>query len=291
MFCCPYDNACFRHYGEEQGGGAYQALSALARERDIWLVGGTLPELAEDKVYNTCYVFGPDGQLAAKHRKMHLFDIDVAGGQRFMESETLTAGNSVTTFETPWGVVGVCICFDLRFPELIQLMTLAGAKVIVVPAAFNMTTGPAHWELMFRQRAVDSQCYTVGVSSARDISAGYVAWGDTPSCAIRGGQCFASVTRRSRSPSPRWIWSGWRLSGGSCRFFLPGGRMCMNCGGNDSAIEYIDNQLKEKQKSMLTMGAILLYDTIWKMSTGRKHPAGILLWNKEKYKKRRVFPL
>lgn len=182
MFCCPYDNACFRHYGEEQGGSAYQALSTLARERNIWLVGGTMPELAEDKVYNTCYVFGPDGQLAAKHRKMHLFDIDVAGGQRFMESETLTAGNSVTTFETPWGVVGVCICFDLRFPELIQLMTLAGAKVIVVPAAFNMTTGPVHWELMFRQRAVDSQCYTVGVSSARDISAGYVAWGHSIVC-------------------------------------------------------------------------------------------------------------
>lgn len=72
-------------------------------------MGGTLPELAEDRVYNTCYVFAPDGQLAAKHRKMHLFDIDVAGGQRFMESETLTAGNSVTTFETPWGVVGVCV--------------------------------------------------------------------------------------------------------------------------------------------------------------------------------------
>ena len=79
MFCCPYDNACFRPYGEAEGGPAYRALSALARERGIWLVGGTLPELAEDRVYNTCYVFAPDGQLAAKHRKMHLFDIDVAG--------------------------------------------------------------------------------------------------------------------------------------------------------------------------------------------------------------------
>ena len=155
MFCCPYDNVCFRPYGEAEGGPAYRALSALARERGIWLVGGTLPELAEDRVYNTCYVFAPDGQLAAKHRKMHLFDIDVAGGQRFMESETLTAGNSVTTFETPWGVVGVCVCFDFRFTELSELMVLAGAKLVVVPAAFNMTTGPAHWELLFRQRAVD----------------------------------------------------------------------------------------------------------------------------------------
>ena len=145
-------------------------------------MGGTLPELAEGRVYNTCYVFAPDGQLAAKHRKMHLFDIDVAGGQRFMESETLTAGNSVTTFETPWGVVGVCVCFDFRFTELSELMVLAGAKLVVVPAAFNMTTGPAHWELLFRQRAVDGQCYTVGTSPARDTAAGYVAWGHSIVC-------------------------------------------------------------------------------------------------------------
>ena len=182
MFCCPYDNACFRPYGEAEGGPAYRALSALARERDIWLVGGTLPELAEDRVYNTCYVFSPDGQLAAKHRKMHLFDIDVAGGQRFMESETLTAGNSVTVFDTPWGKMGLCICFDLRFQELARLMTLAGAQVLLVPAAFNSTTGPAHWELLFRQRAVDNQLFTVGTSPARDEAASYAAWGHSIVC-------------------------------------------------------------------------------------------------------------
>ena len=182
MFCCPYDNACFRPYGEAEGGPAYQTLSALAKERGIWLVGGTMPELAAGRVYNTCYVFAPDGQMAAKHRKVHLFDIDVTGGQRFMESETLTAGDSVTTFDTPWGTVGVCVCFDFRFTELSELMVLAGAKLIVVPAAFNMTTGPAHWELLFRQRAVDGQCYTVGTSPARDTAAGYVAWGHSIVC-------------------------------------------------------------------------------------------------------------
>ena len=182
MFCCPYDNACFRPYGEAEGGPAYQTLSALAKERGIWLVGGTVPELAEDRIYNTCYVFAPDGQMVAKHRKMHLFDIDVKGGQRFMESEILTAGDSVTTFDTPWGRVGVCVCFDFRFTELSELMVLSGAKLIVVPAAFNMTTGPAHWELLFPQRAVDGQCYTVGTSPARDTAAGYVAWGHSIVC-------------------------------------------------------------------------------------------------------------
>ena len=245
MFCCPYDNACFRPYGEAEGGPAYRALSALARERGIWLVGGTLPELAEDRVYNTCYVFAPDGQLAAKHRKMHLFDIDVAGGQRFMESETLTAGNSVTTFETPWGVVGVCVCFDFRFTELSELMVLAGAKLVVVPAAFNMTTGPAHWELLFRQRAVDGQCYTVGTSPAR-IRRRAMWHGATPSCATPGERWCGNATKRPRPSSPRWIWNGWRLSGSSCRSFPPGGRTYTSCGENSFVIEYIDNQLKEK---------------------------------------------
>jgi len=182
MFCCPYDNACFREYGEAEGGAAYQMLSALAREKSIYLVGGSLPELCGDKVYNTCYVFDPQGNCIARHRKTHLFDIDVEGGQCFRESDTLSAGRDVTLFDTPWGKMGVCICFDLRFEELSRLMALQGAKVIIVPAAFNMTTGPAHWELLFRQRAVDNQLFTVGTSPARDENASYIAWGHSIVC-------------------------------------------------------------------------------------------------------------
>ena len=182
MFCCPYDNGCFRAYGEAAGGAAYQMLSRAAAENHLWVVGGSIPELDGGRVYNTSYVFAPDGRCAARHRKMHLFDIDVDGGQRFRESDTLTAGDDVTVFDTPWGKMGLCICFDLRFQELSRLMTLAGAQVLLVPAAFNMTTGPAHWELLFRQRAVDGQCYTVGTSPARDTAAGYVAWGHSIVC-------------------------------------------------------------------------------------------------------------
>ena len=117
---------------------------------------------------------------------MHLFDIDVAGGQRFFESETLSPGNEVTTFSTPFGMMGLCICYDFRFPELARLMADAGAKVILVPAAFNMTTGPAHWELLFRSRAVDNQVYTVGVAPARDPSASYRSWGHSIVCSPWG---------------------------------------------------------------------------------------------------------
>lgn len=179
MFCCPYQNDCFRPYGEEAGGSAQQALSALAKELGIYIVGGSLPELADGNVYNTSYVYDRAGKEIAKHRKAHLFDIQVDGGQVFKESDTLSPGNAITTFETEFGTMGLCICFDLRFEELARCMCLRGARCIFVPAAFNMTTGPAHWELLFRQRAVDNQCFTVGVSPARDEQGSYVAYGNS----------------------------------------------------------------------------------------------------------------
>lgn len=179
MFCCPYENRCFRPYGEEAGGPAQEMLSRTAAETGMYVVGGSIPELEDGKVYNASFVYGPDGAQLARHRKVHLFDIDVKGGQRFKESDTLSPGNAITTFETKFGTMGLCICFDLRFEELARCMCLRGAKVLFVPAAFNMTTGPAHWELLFRQRAVDNQCFTVGVSPARDEAGSYVAYGNS----------------------------------------------------------------------------------------------------------------
>ena len=187
MFCCPYDNGCFRAYGEEAGGPAQTALSKAAAELGLYVVGGSLPELEGGRVYNTSYVYGRRGELLAKHRKVHLFDIDVEGGQRFMESDTLSPGDQITTFDTEFGPMGLCICFDLRFEELARCMCLRGCQAIVVPAAFNMTTGPAHWELLFRQRAVDNQCFTLGCAPARDESGSYVAWGHSMVCEPWGG--------------------------------------------------------------------------------------------------------
>lgn len=182
MFCCPYENGAFRPYGEEQDGPAQRALSALATALGIWIVGGSIPELEGNRVYNTSFVYDSAGRQVARHRKMHLFDISVEGGQTFRESDTLSPGGEITVFDTPWGKMGLCICFDLRFEELARLMALRGARVIFVPAAFNMTTGPAHWELLFRQRAVDNQLFTVGTSPARSESETYVAWGHSIVC-------------------------------------------------------------------------------------------------------------
>ena len=94
-----------------------------------------------------------------------------------MESDTFTAGRDVTTFDTPWGKLGLMICYDIRFPELSRLLALEGAKAILVPAAFNMTTGPAHWEMSFRMRALDNQVFLAGCAPARDLQSFYTAWG------------------------------------------------------------------------------------------------------------------
>ena len=180
MFCCPYQTENFPIYAEKEGGPVWQQLSGYAKQYGIYLIGGSMPEKdAEGNVYNTSYIFDREGKQIGKHRKVHLFDIDVKGGQTFKESDTLTAGDSDTVFDTEFGKIGVMLCFDIRFPELSRMMVNDGAKVIFVPAAFNMTTGPAHWELSFRTRALDNQIYMVGCAPARDVSAGYISWGQS----------------------------------------------------------------------------------------------------------------
>jgi len=179
MFKCPYQTDQFPVYAEKEGGHSWQLLSDLAREKAIYLIGGSVPELDNKKIYNTSYIFNDEGILIAKHRKVYLFDIDIEEGQSFKESDTLNAGNSATVFSTPFGKIGVVICYDFRFPELIRLTVQKGARMIIVPGAFNMTTGPAHWEILFRTRAVDNQVFTVGVAPARNEKGNYISYGNS----------------------------------------------------------------------------------------------------------------
>ena len=178
MFCCPYQTELFPVYAEEEGGPTWEAMSAYAKEYGIYLIAGSMPERdAQGRIYNTSYIFNRRGEQIGKHRKVHLFDIAIAGGQCFQESETLSAGDQETVFETEFGKMGVIICFDIRFPELLRLTVDGGARAVFVPAAFNMTTGPAHWELSFRARALDNQIYLLGCAPARDMEAEYHSWG------------------------------------------------------------------------------------------------------------------
>ncbi|KMT17876.1 hypothetical protein BVRB_2g034070 [Beta vulgaris subsp. vulgaris] len=178
----PYSNDSFPVYAEDidAGGDASPStamLSEVSRALKITIVGGSIPERCGDRLHNTCCVFDTDGKLIAKHRKIHLFDIDIPGKITFKESQTLTAGEAPTVVDTEVGRIGIGICYDIRFQELAILYAARGAHLLCYPGAFNMTTGPLHWELLQRARAVDNQLYVATCSPARDAGAGYVAWG------------------------------------------------------------------------------------------------------------------
>jgi len=181
MFNCPYDNSFFPLYAEEYPEGkTITRLSRIAKEKRIYLVGGSIPERDKNgNIYNTSFIFDKEGKLLGKHRKVHLFDIDIKDKIRFMESEVLGYGNEPTVVNTEYGPIGVAICYDIRFPELIRLMVLKGAKIIIIPAAFNMTTGPAHWEILFKARALDNQAFILGTAPARNEESTYVSYGNS----------------------------------------------------------------------------------------------------------------
>lgn len=178
MFNCPYSNDKFVEYAEEEKTSiTLDNISKLAKKHKVYILAGSIPEKEDSKIYNTSYLFNTDGEIIAKHRKMHLFDIDVKGKIYFKESDTLTPGNQFTIAETTFGKIGIGICYDVRFPQLAQINVSKGAKLLFYPGAFNMTTGPAHWELLFRARALDNQVFCVGVAPALNETASYHSYG------------------------------------------------------------------------------------------------------------------
>ena len=176
MFSCPYDREYFRLFASRGHEDTCRRLSSLARDNRLVLVGGSVPEVEGERLYNSCFVYGPDGELLARHRKIHLFDVDLPG-MRFHESHSFSPGSDITVFDTPCGRMGVAICFDVRFPELFRAMARRGAELICLPAQFNMTTGPAHWEATMRVRAIDNELFLVAASAARYEGFSYECWG------------------------------------------------------------------------------------------------------------------
>ncbi|EGV64857.1 Omega-amidase nit3 [Yamadazyma tenuis] len=183
-FNSPYAVDQFANYAEViPSGETTSFLSGLAKEHKVFLIGGSIPELdeAESKVYNTSLTFSPTGELIAKHRKAHLFDIDIPGGITFKESVSLTGGDKATVLKLgDFGNIGIGICYDIRFPELATIATRSpyNSFGMFYPGAFNTTTGPMHWHLLARSRSVDNQIFTVLCSPARDVEGGgYQAYG------------------------------------------------------------------------------------------------------------------
>lgn len=160
------------------GGPLQDFLADMARRHGVWLVGGTIPleSGAPEKVRNTTLVFDDCGRQVARYDKIHLFGFQ-RGEERYDESATIEAGDAVRCFDTPFGRVGLSVCYDLRFPELFRAM--GPVDLIVLPAAFTHTTGRAHWEVLLRARAIENQCYVMAPAQGGRHPSGRVTWGHT----------------------------------------------------------------------------------------------------------------
>ena len=146
---------------EEEGKGPIQEfLSKMAKKHKIWLIGGSVPLASNfpNKVRNSCLVYDDKGKQVARYDKIHLFGLDL-GNEHYHEEKTIEAGNEIQVVDTPFGKIGLSICYDLRFPELYRAM--GEVNMIIVPAAFTDTTGKAHWETLIRARAIENLCYVV----------------------------------------------------------------------------------------------------------------------------------
>jgi deaminated glutathione amidase len=153
-------------------------LSELARAHGIWVLGGGMPERSADpeRPYNTCVVFAPDGHLAARYRKIHLFDVELSE-RSYRESGASSPGREPVTVAAAGLRVGLSVCYDLRFPELYRALSAAGAEVLVVPAAFTVTTGKDHWHVLLRARAIEAQGYVIAAAQWGKHPGGRLTYG------------------------------------------------------------------------------------------------------------------
>lgn len=180
------DSAQLRTFAESEVETVVQRLCAFAAEQGIWIVAGSLPLAVDEqgtalqgqRVRSSCLVIDALGAIRARYDKIHLFDVDVADAQgSYRESDYIAAGDQCKVVDTPFGRLGLSICYDLRFAEQYQRLTALGAELIVVPSAFTYTTGAAHWEVLLRARAIENQVYVLGANQGGEHSVTRRTWG------------------------------------------------------------------------------------------------------------------
>lgn len=161
-----------------------RALSALAKEHQLSIIGGGMPERSGDpeRPFNTLVAYGPAGEELARYRKVHLFDVDLADGTKLRESDATKAGDEALVVDIAGVPVGLSICYDLRFPELYRRLVDKGARVVVVPAAFTLTTGKDHWHVLLRARAIENQVFVVAAAQWGKHPQGRATYGKSLIC-------------------------------------------------------------------------------------------------------------
>lgn len=183
-----FDGAAALELGRQEStesGEVRQFISSLAARLKVWIVAGSIPcsirtdgSVVADRVRSACWVYDDRGEEVSRYDKIHLFDVDVGDDYgSYRESLQFEAGTSAEVFNSPVGVFGLSICYDLRFPELYALLAKKGAQVITVPAAFTHKTGEAHWEVLLRARAIENQCYVIAANQTGVHSKGRETWG------------------------------------------------------------------------------------------------------------------
>ena len=168
-------------YVEQHKNGELQTmLSDLARKYGVWIIAGTHPIASDDpaRPYGRCYVYDDHGEVITWYDKIHLFDVNVADSKgSYCESAMTKAGDKVICFNTPWGMIGVAVCYDLRFPELFRQQAEAGCEIIILPAAFTYKTGEKHWRVLIQARAIENLCYFVASAQGGKHQNGRETWG------------------------------------------------------------------------------------------------------------------
>jgi predicted amidohydrolase len=163
-------------------------LRTVAAELGIWLHIGSLGiRIAPDKAANRAFVIRPDGSIAARYDKIHLFDVDLAGGESYRESARIRPGAAAVTVDLPFGRLGLAICYDLRFPQLFRDLAQAGATLLALPAAFTRKTGARHWEVLLRARAIENGAYVLAAAQSGLHENGRETWGHSMIVAPDGG--------------------------------------------------------------------------------------------------------
>lgn len=157
------DQHDYDHAKELIGNGPIQTfLANEAKTNKIWIVGGTIPLQGPHKIRAACMVYNDKGECVARYDKIHLFDVTLSANEQYKESDRIEAGDKVTVVETPFGKLGLAVCYDIRFPELFRQLFDKGAEMIAIPAAFTAKTGVAHWEVLARARAIENFSYVIG---------------------------------------------------------------------------------------------------------------------------------
>lgn len=198
---------------------ALEAFRALAAEKGVWLLIGSIPvRLSAEKVANRSFLLSPSGEIASRYDKIHMFDVDLAGGESYRESKNYEPGRDAALARLPFGRLGLTICYDVRFPHLYRTLAQAGAELLSVPAAFTKQTGEAHWHTLLKARAIETGCFVIAPAQGGKHECGRVTYGhsliiapwgdiiaeaahDEPGVILAGIDTALVAEARSRVPS------------------------------------------------------------------------------------------